>query len=69
MDWNIPVLVWSIELDGSNPAKDQAVRELLQSKGYATFTRHKINEIFVRDMKVAQKRTEGCRKCVQKCVS
>eukprot|EP00746_Dinoflagellata_sp_MGD_P114486 gnl/MRDRNA2_/MRDRNA2_509335_c0_seq1.p1 gnl/MRDRNA2_/MRDRNA2_509335_c0~~gnl/MRDRNA2_/MRDRNA2_509335_c0_seq1.p1 ORF type:complete len:201 (+),score=39.14 gnl/MRDRNA2_/MRDRNA2_509335_c0_seq1:22-603(+) len=34
MDWSIPVRVWVVELDGTNPKKDQAVKDLLFSKGY-----------------------------------
>ena len=34
MDWTIPVRVFMIELDDSNPTKDAAVRTLLKSKGY-----------------------------------
>jgi hypothetical protein len=35
MDWTIPVRVWLIELDAQDPKKDQGVRDLLTSKGYA----------------------------------
>merc|ERR1712070_1232681 len=69
MDWNIPVLVWSIELDRSNPSKDQAVRELLQTHGYSSFTRQGINEIFVPDMQVARKRASQCQECASKCLA
>ena len=34
MDWTIPVRVFMIELDDSNPTKDAAVRTLLKSNGY-----------------------------------
>lgn len=35
MDWNIPVTLWVVELDGHDKPKDQAVRNLLESHGYA----------------------------------
>ena len=69
MDWSIPVLVWTIELDGSNPTKDRAVRALLRSKGYTFFARHKINDIFVRNKKLALGRAEQCKKCATRCAS
>lgn len=34
MDWEVTVDVFVIELDGTNVEKDQAVRDLLKSKGY-----------------------------------
>ena len=34
MDWAIPVHVWMIELDNSEPSKDAAVRRILTTKGY-----------------------------------
>ena len=34
MDWDIPVGVWLVELDGSDPAKDEGVRKLLNEHGY-----------------------------------
>jgi FkbM family methyltransferase len=34
MDWSIPVRVWVVEVDGSSPAKDTAVRRLLRSRAY-----------------------------------
>jgi len=33
-DFNISVGIWLVELDGSNPHKDQAVRNLLRWHGY-----------------------------------
>ena len=69
MDWSIPVLVWTIELDGSNLTKDDAVRALLRSKGYTSFAKHKINEIFVRNEKFALGRAAQCKKCATRCAS
>jgi hypothetical protein len=34
MDWTKTVDYWVVKLDGTNPQKDQAVRNLLISKGY-----------------------------------
>jgi hypothetical protein len=34
MDWSVLVRFWVIEMDNLNPAKDQAVRNLLLSKGH-----------------------------------
>lgn len=34
MDWNVPVLVWIVELDGHNVEKDMNVRNILHSNGY-----------------------------------
>lgn len=34
MDWDVPVCIWVIELDGKDKQKDQGVRDLLTSKGY-----------------------------------
>jgi len=34
MDWSTTVDYWVVKLDGTNPQKDQAVRNLLISKGY-----------------------------------
>ena len=34
MNWSVPIGVLCVELDGQNVAKDQAVRNLLLSKGY-----------------------------------
>jgi len=34
MDWEIPVCIWVVELDGQNAAKDEKVRQLLLKKGY-----------------------------------
>jgi hypothetical protein len=34
MDWTNTVDYWVVKLDGTNPQKDQAVRNLLISKGY-----------------------------------
>jgi FkbM family methyltransferase len=36
MDWSVDVSIWLIELDGSSPAKDQGVRDLLISNGYVS---------------------------------
>ena len=58
MDWSIPVLVWSVELDGSNRVKDEAVRDLLLSKGYAPYTRKSINQFFVRPRARARARVQ-----------
>ena len=34
MDWNVSVGLWLVEQDGSNEAKDGAVRKLLEKHGY-----------------------------------
>jgi len=34
MDWNIPVLVWIVELDGNDTDKDMSVRRVLNKNGY-----------------------------------
>lgn len=33
-DFHVPVNVWMIELDGEDPEKDEAVRQVLQNHGY-----------------------------------
>ncbi|CAE8609815.1 unnamed protein product [Polarella glacialis] len=35
MDWDVPVCVWLVELDGTDPDKDQSVRQLMAQHGYA----------------------------------
>eukprot|EP00966_Prymnesium_polylepis_P146202 3377079-Prymnesium_polylepis.3 len=70
MDWSIPVLVWSIELDNTNREKDDAVRALLLSHGYMPFgrkNRKNINQIFVRDPKLARARISKCSECARQC--
>jgi FkbM family methyltransferase len=60
MDWDVQVGVWVIELDGSDPVKDQRVRDLLASHRYEPTKPHwdirqycptvppcTINEVFV----------------------
>ena len=48
MDWTIPVHVWSVETDGSNPAKDAAVVALLGKHGYKRMPQRVfLNTIFV----------------------
>jgi FkbM family methyltransferase len=66
MDWTIPVHVWSIELDGSNPPKDHAVRTLMLEHGYVFNRRIRINEVFVHADLVssAQRRQEVCGGCI-----
>jgi hypothetical protein len=34
MHWSIPVGVWMVKLDGTDPTKDQSVRDLLLKNGY-----------------------------------
>ena len=34
MDWAVEVCVWLVEMDGTNPEKDEGVAELLKSHGY-----------------------------------
>ena len=47
MDWSIPVFVIVIELDGSNPEKDEKCRHLLQKQGFVFYHRMCINEFWV----------------------
>jgi hypothetical protein len=53
MDWSIPVHVWMVELDGTNPQKDSDVRALLGSRGYLPlprdipFTNKYLNEVCI----------------------
>ena len=35
-DWSIRIDMFVVEMDGTNPQKDAAVRELLHSRGYVT---------------------------------
>jgi FkbM family methyltransferase len=46
MDWSIPVYVIVIELDGSNPEKDEKCRNLLQKQGFILYHRMCINEFW-----------------------
>ena len=71
MDWSIQVHVWMIELDGTNPAKDDAVRGLLRSHGYVSHPKPsrgntlKDSELFLHGSlqgSVAA-RTVHCRRC------
>ena len=39
-DWSIPVRLWIVELDGSNPTREDAIRELLATRGYAPWIPH-----------------------------
>jgi FkbM family methyltransferase len=50
MDWSVPVKVWCIEFDGSDPSKEQSIRDLMSEKGYVVpeFTYSKRNEWFVK---------------------
>merc|ERR1712032_45476 len=43
MDWQIPVCIWVVELDGQNQEKDEAVRQLLFEKGYRKQSKWNIN--------------------------
>jgi FkbM family methyltransferase len=36
MDWDVPVGMWIIELNGSDPDKDEAVRRMMAEHGYAS---------------------------------
>jgi len=74
MDWSIPVHVWMVELDGTNPQKDSDVRALLGSRGYLPlprdipFTNKYLNEIFIhhRLAPTAAARSRLCQTCVPK---
>lgn len=48
-DFDVPVNVWIIEMDGLNPDKDEQVRQLLQAKGYVKSDKafEKKNEVWV----------------------
>lgn len=47
MDWNIPVYVIVIELDGSNPEKDEKCREIMRKNGYEFRKKIHINEFWI----------------------
>jgi FkbM family methyltransferase len=47
MNWDIPVYVICIEMDGHNPEKDEACREILQTNGFTFDKRLTINEFWV----------------------
>jgi hypothetical protein len=67
MDWNVPVHVWSIELNGQNAPKDAAVRTLLHEHGYTFHSRIRgHNEIFVHaDLASSVRQREAvCQSCV-----
>jgi FkbM family methyltransferase len=50
MDWSVPVKVWCIEFDGTDPSKEQSIRELMSKNGYVVgeFTHSERNEWFVK---------------------
>lgn len=35
-DWSVPIDIFVVEMDSSNPQKDEAVRQLLFAHGYVT---------------------------------
>jgi len=47
MDWDIPVFVIIIELDGHNPEKDQKCRDILLERGFTFDIRVNINEFWI----------------------
>jgi len=47
MDWDIPVYVMCVELDGSNEEKDEACREILRNNGFSFEQRMCINEFWI----------------------
>lgn len=49
MDWNIPIYVICIELDGHNAVKDEECRKMLTSNGFRLDKRLNINEFWVND--------------------
>lgn len=71
MDWAVPVHVWTVELDGTNPTKDAKVRALLRSHGYVSrglvpHPKQRLNELFVHGAlaETADARTQMCRACL-----
>lgn len=50
MDWDIPVYVICIELDGENEEKDEACRKILTRNGFKLRKRLWLNEFYVNDM-------------------
>jgi len=49
-DFSVPVHVWVVEMDGTNPSKDESVRQLLMKHGYTQSKKDfagKNNEVWV----------------------
>lgn len=45
-DWNIPVRVFAVELDGHNPSKDQKCRDILAKNGYKHIKTVDVSELW-----------------------
>ncbi len=48
-DWNIPVYIVLIELDGHNPEKDKKCQEFLVEKGFEFDMRIGINDLWINE--------------------